>query len=41
MKFCVSALQHNAGEVREKAERIIIMLYKVSAAARASVVGQT
>ena len=27
MGFCVEALQHNAGEVREAAERIIKQLY--------------
>ncbi len=28
MKFCTQALQHTAGEVREKSEQIIIALYK-------------
>ena len=28
MKFCTQALQHTAGEVRERAERIIVALYK-------------
>ena len=28
MKFCTVALQHTAGEIREKAEKIIIALYK-------------
>ena len=28
MKFCTQALQHTAGEVRERAERIIVELYK-------------
>ena len=28
MKFCCKAIQHTAGEVREKAEQIIIDLYK-------------
>ena len=28
MKFCTVALAHTAGEVREKAEKIIVALYK-------------
>ena len=28
MRFCTQALEHTAGEVREKAEKIIISLYK-------------
>ncbi|ELT95484.1 hypothetical protein CAPTEDRAFT_170133 [Capitella teleta] len=28
MNYCTQALQHNAGEVREKAEKVIILLYK-------------
>ena len=28
MKFCVAALQHTNGKVREIAERLIIQLYK-------------
>ena len=28
MKFCTQALQHTAGEVRERAEKIIVALYK-------------
>ena len=28
MTFCKQALQHNAGEVRERTEKIIIALYK-------------
>lgn len=28
MKFCTIALQHTAGEIREKAEKIIVALYK-------------
>ena len=28
MKFCCQAIQHTAGEVRDKAEKIIIDLYK-------------
>ncbi len=32
MKFCTQALQHNAGEVREKTEKLIIELYKENGA---------
>ena len=28
MAFCTQALQHTAGEVRERAERIIVAVYK-------------
>ena len=28
MMFCTVAIQHTAGEVREKAEKIIVALYK-------------
>ena len=28
MKYCTVAIQHNAGEVREKAEKIIVALYR-------------
>jgi len=28
MKFCTVALQHTAGEIREKAEKIIISMYR-------------
>ena len=32
MLFCTNAIQHNSGEVRDKAERIIISLYKQNGA---------
>ena len=28
MTFCLNAVQHHAGEVREKAEKIIVNLYR-------------
>ncbi len=28
MQFCVDALKHNSGDVREKSEKIIVRLYK-------------
>ena len=28
MGFCTTAIQHNSGDVREKAERIIVALYR-------------
>lgn len=28
MKFCTLAIQHHAGEVREKAEKLIVSLYR-------------
>ena len=28
MRFCTQAIRHTAGEVRERAERIIVALYK-------------